>query len=191
LIDCLGFKRSNVRRLAALPKQLERGRAFRRFDQSFRDKALACCEKFPALLDRPASSAHWEALLSVDQIDAGEALLFAKLAEGNASLLATGDQRSLIALGNADQLRLFRNEIRGRVICLESALLRLVNSLGADVVGKAFQPLRGVDTKIDIFFGHKIEFMREEVVRQLSSYLNDLRVRLGDDFLGDSLAFGE
>jgi hypothetical protein len=56
LIECLGFKQSNVRRLAALPKQLERGRAFRRYNQAFRDKALACCREFPALLDRPASN---------------------------------------------------------------------------------------------------------------------------------------
>jgi hypothetical protein len=157
LIECLGFKQSNVRRLTAL-------------------------------VDRPASNAHWEALLSVDQIDEGEASLFAKLADGNASLLATGDQRSLIALGNSDQLSLFRKEIRGRVICLESALLRLVYSLGAEVVGEAFQPLRGIDAKIDIFFGHKTEFITEEVVRQLPSYLNDLRGKLGDDFLADTPA---
>lgn len=191
LINCLGFSRSNVRRLAALPKQLERGRAFRRYDQAFRDKALACCEEFPAMVDRPTSDAHLEALISVDQIDEGEAILFAKLAECNASLLATGDQRSLIALGNADQLSLFRDKIRGRVICLESALLLLVRSLGAEVVGKAFQRLRGVDKKIDILFGHKTEFMTEEIVRQLSSYLTDLRGKLGDDFLANSPASGE
>ena len=77
-------------------------------------------------------------MISVDQIDEGEALLFAKLAEGSASLLATGDQRSLIALGNAEGLDGFRDQIRGRVVCLESALLLLVQSLVRNRWAKRF-----------------------------------------------------
>lgn len=122
----------------------------------------------------------------MDQIDEGEALLFAKLAECSASLLTTGDQRSLIALGNAEGLQSFRDEIRGRVVCLESALLLLVKSSGSMSVGEAFQRLRGVNTKIDILFGYKIEFSDDEILRQLSSYLDDLRSKLGDDFLCDN-----
>lgn len=191
LINCLGFEPSNVRRLAALPHQLQRGRAFRRYDQATRDEALARCRDFPAMEDRPTSNEHLETLISVDQIDEGEALLFAKLAEGTASLLTTGDQRSLIALGNAEGLSRFRDEIRGRVICMESVLLLLVQSLGAEKVGIAFQRLHGVNTKIDVLFGYKTEFITEEVVRQLSSYLSDLRGKLGDDFLSDSPPSGE
>ena len=75
-----------------------------------RDEAVTRCSEIPAIEDRPISSEHWEKLISVDQIDEGEALLFAKLAEGSASLLTTGDQRSLIALGNAEGLDSFRDE---------------------------------------------------------------------------------
>ena len=108
--------------------------------------------------------------------------LFAKLDEASASLLTTGDQRSLIALGKAEGLNSFRDQIRGRVVCLESALLLLVQSVGVQSVGEALQRLRGVNTKIDVLFGYKTEFVEDEIVRQLSSYLKDLREKLGDDY---------
>jgi len=188
LIACLGFEKTSVRRLAALPHQLQRGRSFRRYDQGIRDEVITRCIEIPTIEERPVSSKHWETLISVDQIDEGEALLFAKLAEGSASLLTTGDQRSLIALGNAEGLQSFRDEIRGRVVCLESALLLLVKTLGSQLVCEAFQRLRGVNTKIDILFGYKTEFSDDEIMRQLSSYLDDLRIKLGDDFLSDDSA---
>ncbi len=181
LIAYLGFEKTSVRRLAALPHQLQRGRSFRRYDQAIRDEVITRCIEIPTIEERPVSSKHWETLISVDQIDEGEALLFAKLAEGSASLLTTGDQRSLIALGNAEGLQSFRDEIRGRVVCLESALLLLVKTLGSQLVCEAFQRLRGVNTKIDILFGYKTEFSDDEIMRQLSSYLDDLRIKLGDD----------
>ncbi len=86
-----------------------------------RDDAVTRCSEIPAIEDRPISGEHWEKLISVDQIDEGEALLFAKVAEGSASLLTTGDQRSLIALGNAEGLDSFRDEIRGERHEIETA----------------------------------------------------------------------
>lgn len=183
LVACLGFELSDVRRLDALPHQLQRGRSFQRYDEIARTEALTRCHEVRSIEDRPTSSEHWEKLISVDDIDEGEALLFAKLAEVSASLLTTGDQRSLIALGKADGLNSLRDQIRGRVLSLESALLLLVQRVGAQSVGEAFQRLRGVNTKIDVLFGYKSEFVEEEIVRQLSSYLKDLREKLGDDFL--------
>jgi hypothetical protein len=183
LVACLGFSLSDLRRLDALPHQLQRGRSFRRYDEIARTAALTRCHEVRSIEDRPTSSEHWETLISVENIDEGEALLFAKLAEAAGSLLTTGDQRSLIALGNANGLNSFRDQIRGRVVCLESALLLLLQKVGTQFVGGAFQRLRGVNTKIDVLFGYKTDFVEEEVVRQLNSYLRDLREKLGDDFL--------
>ena len=186
LVACLGFELSAARRLDALPHQLQRGRSFRRYDEAARSEALTRCHEIRSIEDRPTSSEHWEKLISVDYIDEGEAFLFAKLAEASASLLTTGDQRSLIALGKAEGLNSFRDEIRGRVVSLESALLLLVQSVGAQSVGEALQRLRGVITRIDVLFGYKTEFVEEEIVRQLNSYLKDLREKLGDDYLGEA-----
>lgn len=183
LVACLGFELSNVRRLDALPHQLERGRSFRRYDENARNEALTRCREVRSIEERPTSSEHWEKLISVEDIDEGEALLFAKLAEVSASFLTTGDQRSLIALGKAEGLNNFRDQIRGRVVTLESALLLLVQSVGAQTVGAAFQRLPGVNTKIDLLFRYKTEFVEEEIERQLTSYINDLREKLGDDFV--------
>ena len=92
---------------------------------------------------------------------------------------------SLLALGKAEALNSFRDQIRGRVVCLESALLLLVQSIGAQSVGDALQRLRGVNTRIDVLFGYKTEFVEEEIVRQLSSYLKDFREKLADDYLSE------
>jgi hypothetical protein len=185
LVDCLGFELSDVRRLDALPHQLQRGRSFRRYDEAARSEALTRCHEVRPIEDRPTSSEHWAKLISVDDIDEGEAFLFVKLAEASTSLLTTGDQRSLIALGKAEGLHSFRDQIRGRVVCLESALLLLVQNVGAQSVGEALQRLRSINTKIDVLFGYKNEFVEEEIVRQLRSYLKDLREKLGDDYLSE------
>lgn len=51
---------------------------------------------------------------------------------------------------------------------------------------KHFSDFGGINTKIDVLFGYNTEFVEEEIVRQLSSYLKDLRETLADDYISDA-----
>lgn len=134
-------------------------------------------------LDEQPDKLAFDRLLSVDGIDEGEAFLFATLAEHPACLLTTGDGRSLVALGQALELQDVRDQVRGRIVPLEAALILLVRRLGATVVGARLKPLAAIHRTIDIVFGTKDEFDDAEAVRQITSYLDSLRQSMGDDLL--------
>lgn len=183
LVAVLGFAADAVRRLPALPHQLQKGRSFQRYDSAAREAVLAKCEATPSWDARPADSTRFDRLVAVDGIDEGEAFFFATLAERPACLLTTGDNRALVALGNASDLADVRDQIRGRLVALEGALLLLVRSLGAETVGSRLKPLASVHRTIDIVFGTKDHFDDAEAVRQITSYLDSLRQSIGDDLL--------
>ena len=182
LAAALGFTPDAIRRLPALPHQLRKGRTFRRYDESARQAAAARCEAVLPLDEQPDKLAFGR-MLSVDGIDEGEAFLFATLAERHACLLATGDSRSLIALGQAPEMQDVRDQVRGRIVPLEAALILLVRRLGATAVGPRLKPLAAVHRTIDIVFGTKDEFDDAETVRQITSYLDSLRQSMGGDLL--------
>lgn len=71
-----------------------------------------------------------ESLMSVPNIDSGEAILFAKLISTEASFLATGDKRSLKAILEEVELQKFRTHFLNRVYTFESVLLFLLDRKG-------------------------------------------------------------
>ena len=183
LATVLGFAPDAIRRLPALPHQLQKGRSFRRYDLAARTTVLTKCEATASWDERPADNERFDRLVSVDGIDEGEAFFFATLSERPACLLTTGDSKALVALGNASDLADVRDQIRGRIVPLEGALLLLVRSLGAEAVGSRLKPLAPAHRTIDILFGTKDHFDDDEAVRQITSYLDSLRQSLGDDLL--------
>ena len=183
LATVLGFAPDAIRRLSALPYQLQKGRSFRRYDLAARTTVLTKCEATASWEERPADNERFDRLVSVDGIDEGEAFFFATLSERHACLLTTGDSKALVALGNASDLADVRDQVRGRIVALEGALLLLVRSLGAEAVGSRLKPLASVHRTIDILFGTKDHFDDDEAVRQITSYLDSLRQSMGDDLL--------
>lgn len=183
LAASVGFTANEIRHLPALPKQIERGRSFRRYDESSRTAILTKCDATGKWNQRPISVETFDQLTQTKGIDEGEALLFTTLMENPGYFLATGDVKSLVALGQSKELGELRNRIRGRVISLEIALLMLVHALGATVVGSRLKPFSAIHKTVDILFGTKDVFDDSETIRQVTSYLNDLRSRMGDDLL--------
>jgi hypothetical protein len=184
LATSLGLSRESVRRLPALVKQLQQGKSIgRKYPDAQREQALSVCKSTRPFVARAQEVALQARLVRVDNIDDGEAVLFATLAEQPFWYLTTGDQRSLIALGQAAELADVRERVSGRILCLETVLLLLIQRLGAAEIGARFQPIQGVHTKIDIFFGYKETFDDATLIDQITSYLSDLRKNMGCDIL--------
>lgn len=184
LAASLAIDPAGIRRLPALPHQLDRGRRLRKqYDAGAIARARAACERYPAVPGIPAELDRLARLNQVSHLDEGEALLFALLCEHPSWLLTTGDKRAVIALGTAAGLQDVRDQLRGRVLPLEAALIRLVHHLGADAVGRRLRPLGAAYTTLEILFGFKDAFDDAECLRQLDSYLRDLIAQAGGDLL--------
>lgn len=184
LAEALGINPACIRRLPALPHQLDRGRRLRKqYDAAAIARARAACDEYPAVPGIPTDLDRLARLNQEPNLDEGEALLFALLCEYPSWLLTTGDKRAVIALGTAAGLQDVRDQLRGRILPLEAALIRLVEHLGAKTLGEHLQPQAKSYKTLEILFGFKDEFDDAECLRQLNSYLRDLVAQAGGDLL--------
>lgn len=67
-------------------------------------------------------------------LDAGEAILVSHASRVPDSLMATGDKRAIRSLAAAPQCAAITRRLRGRVLCLEQVLLRIVDGIGFETV---------------------------------------------------------
>jgi hypothetical protein len=179
----LGFKPEDLRRLPAVEFQLSRGKKFKeKFPSNVRASAIAVAQKIAPLTERPASDAMLQQL-NVDDIDEGEAVMFALLAENPSWLLTTGDRRSLVALGTQPDLSTARNSLAGRLVCIETVLRLLVINDGVEQIAKAFAPVRECDTKLRVIFSEANATNRESCLAGIDSYLTNLRTAVGETLL--------
>ncbi|MEZ5343886.1 MAG: hypothetical protein R2706_21335 [Acidimicrobiales bacterium] len=144
-----GVSFADCGRLPALPHMLRRGSVPRRFGKERCEALIEIAEGIPAL---PGSaSSGLERFLPVPDVDPGEAQLFAAAADKK-FLVLSGDKRALRAVckveGAADALA-------GLVIPLESALIALHASIGADALRSRVAPLRSLDTTVRICFSER------------------------------------
>lgn len=180
--ESVGIAPANIRRLPALPYQIDRGRSLRKqFSIEALGRARRACDRYQSIESGPDDLDRVTRFQQVPLIDDGEALLFSLLCEQPLSLLTTGDKRALIALAGAKSLSADRDLLCGRIVSLEAALLRLVKHLGAEEVGRRFCPLWTTHATVEVIFGHKAAFDDTECLRQLTSYLGDLIRQVGSD----------
>ena len=183
-VELLGFDIENVRRLDALPHQLERGRKFReRYSYKVRAKAIEGCKQIASLIERPAQDDVLQRLASVSRIDEGEALMFALMTERDVYILASGDKQAMRTLATTPELADIRSSVAGRVVCLEAVIRLLVRQLGARRTATAFTPLRNSNTTLRVVFSLGEKTPKAQCLAALRSYLNDLKNDVGDDFL--------
>ena len=122
IIDTFRFKCESMRKKAEKKKEMEKADAY--------TKSLNLMEAFHVI---KASSDELPLIAELKRtnIDDGEALLLAKLAMDNepSRLLATGDNRFILALGEADGLPDIIGNCKGRIISLNHLLARFVKQM--------------------------------------------------------------
>ncbi len=129
-------------RLAALPYMLKKGTLPRRYGEEACGKLLPIANAMPPAPEAdPASLSLFSA---VEDIDSGEAQLFAAAAQHGLSVV-THDKRALRALAGVPSVH---PQLCGRIVVLESALVALCARLGAAALAAALAPLSGVDRAI-------------------------------------------
>ena len=185
VVAILAVDRSRVYRLDSLTYMLRRGtRLGAGWDARYRMQALAAAERIDVWREQP-SAELLQRFQDVPDVDAGEAGLFASLAEQPLYLLASGDKRALRAICQEPGLRAIRDAVAGRVICFESVLAALVDGYGHVPIGNAFAPLRTYYGSLNLVFtDHILSQERPDQCRYaIDSLLRELRAAVGEGFL--------
>lgn len=179
-VRALGANLESCFRLPALPHMLRRGRVRRRYGAEACDSMVRLAMTLPTI---PQPSAEWLGpLAAIQEIDPGEALIFATAAESGGTVVS-GDKRALASLKD---LQGHREALTGRVVVFEAVLLRLCHDLGADVVRHRVQPLETLDSVVRVCFSSQGSDPEEGLL----SYFDDLRGAVSPLTLWDPPAGG-
>lgn len=142
----LGVDRSECGRLPALPYMLRRGRLRSRYGDAVSDALIPLADAVPSM---PAANAEWlDKFAGIPEIDPGEAQLFALAAQGQL-IAASGDKRALRAIKDIPEVC---DALAGRLVVLEAVLIRLCDEHGVSAIRARIDPIRAVDTVIQVCF---------------------------------------
>jgi hypothetical protein len=181
-VSVLGFDLVDSARLETLPYILQRSRKLRHLPVDVKEKIAQGCKRVPTLHDAPNSDLLQQ-LTDVADIDAGEAVLYALLAQHPLCLLTSGDKRAMRAVATAAPLHGVRRSVAGRVVCLETVLLELVKQDGVSTIAQALSSARSQNTLLRVAFSPGCIANPAECMNALSRYYQKLVDDVGEDFL--------
>jgi hypothetical protein len=162
-------------RLPALPHMLRKGRLRRRLGDDTCGALITIAESIAVI--RQPSGTWLDELIPLENIDFGEAQLFASAAEAGL-LVVSGDKRALRALKDVER---FASALSGRIVVLEAILIALCDRLGADKVRVRIGSLAAADTMVQVCFSSENPNPREALL----SYYKDLAAELSPLVLWD------
>ncbi|MBO7092789.1 MAG: hypothetical protein J6W23_13470 [Victivallales bacterium] len=149
IIDTFRYKCDNMRKKAEKKKEVEKADSYA--------ISLKLMETF-SVIEATPEEMPLVAELKRTNIDDGEAMLLAKLAmdDDPARLLATGDNRFISALGEADGLPDIIGNCKGRIISLNHLLACLVRRMDfATLLAQMTAPLaQSMDGTVRMAFKH-------------------------------------
>jgi hypothetical protein len=183
LEDLAGAVGRELRRLDPLPSQIKRANWCKdRFDETQRHVALEMASKVKSVKER-ADDDLFQKLVKVEEIDEGEALLFAHAASDPQCLVTTGDLRALQALSVDPSLSEVRGLLARKVLPLEVCVKLLLDRFGHHRVAEALGAVRNCNKTLGVIFsGHNCR--NETDCRQaVHSCLRDLARKLDSGIL--------
>jgi hypothetical protein len=171
----LGLKLENCARLPALPYMLRRGSLFKRLGPTACQKLLHIARSMQSV---PQPGKTWlEKLTPIDNIDPGEAQLFASGADFR-FLVLSADKRAMRELKKVEGMP---EALKGKIVVLESILLALCTSLGTGEVQRRVSPIVSLDTMLSVCFSSG----NNNPMECLQSYYRNLRTELAPLVLWD------
>jgi hypothetical protein len=181
-VAALGFTFADTYRLEALPFVVKSNKKQPKLPTEVVDLVLQQCTQISVLSERPSDDLL-QMLAAAPTIDAGEAVLYALLAEQPSAFLTSGDKRAMRAIAQAPSLTAIRTAVAGRVISLETLLLRLVKAHPVAMVGAALTPVLPLNTVVRVAFSPNNLVQPAECVQALTRYQQALIEEVGANFL--------
>jgi hypothetical protein len=120
----------------------------------------------------PQPSITWlDKLTLIDDIDPGEAQIFAAAAESGL-IVVSGDKRALHALKDVEG---FADALTGRIVVLESILLALCDQHGYEGVRRRVAPLTASDQVMKVCFSRENPHPPEALLSYFSAIIADVQ----------------
>jgi hypothetical protein len=152
----------------------------KRYGRESVQRVLSFVEKTSELGECDVDEQRLEQLLEFEDIDVGEALLFAAGAEKRSARVVTGDKRALRTLCKVNH-RSVLNSLCGCVICLEQMVYRLIVHNNFMIVRERVSAARDVDKVVQtIAFSRGPDTTKNTAINALRSYTVDLRASTGE-----------
>ncbi|MBD9565274.1 hypothetical protein [Pseudomonas sp. PDM09] len=107
-------------------------------------------------------------------IDSGEAVLFAAMYQSPSDCMVSGDKRAFVALSKIDNHAAVAG-IWARLICLEEAIMLILEHGNFDDVSAKVRARNDVDKALSLAFGHSRTADHASVKEALNSFVADLQ----------------
>lgn len=143
----------------------------RKYSQSVRDRAIQFVNNCQPVIVSDCD--EFDVLTQL--LDVGEATLVMATLDSDSFILMTGDKRCLQTVATRPEIADAYERLQGRVICLEQVLLRLIRSVGFEVVKARVIVAWDCDTAIKACFGSGMAATEAQVVDALDGYIEALR----------------
>lgn len=177
-LTALGVTKADVRVLPSAAHYFRRSAKLRsRIGNAVADRAARFAESVTVIQSAPDPS-EYAALLAVDGIDAGEAVLFAATKAARDWQLLTGDKNGLRALASSSSCSDVCRRLTSRVMCLEQIVVRLIDHHGFPSIKRKIVPVAQCDVVLQVAFYD--DSVTEAKVREaLDRYILPLRSQTG------------
>ena len=173
-ISSLGLTQADLRVLPTAKFYFRQSRRLKKvYPESLLQRTLEVVNACAALT--PTVDEELQRLQVVEGIDPGEEVLIVATKTEPSFYLVTGDKCCLTALATAGELQDIRGRLKGRVICVEQLILRVIETQGFELVLTKVLPARDYDTALKSIFGSGEKATRENVLLSLEAYIQDLR----------------
>ena len=181
-VGTIGFALEETCRLEALSYIVRKHKKPSPLPPEIVERVIHACKTVPVLSEAPDLELV-QSLTNTPTVDAGEALLYALLAEHPGYLLTSGDKRAMNAIAQIQALGLIRAAVAGRVICLETLLLKVLEQHDIADVARALAPVLPQNVTLRSIFTPNNIRKPALCLEGLSAYQQALIAQVGAGFL--------
>lgn len=180
-LHVLGLSRDDVFVLNTIKYQLQKQRRRTKLEAKYGREGVKRALEFVLSVHEIDSEPDLDDLATlavVEDIDSGEAVIFAATKGSSDSILLMGDKRALTAICSANSCSSICARLKGRVICFEQ-IISLICAAEFDSAKPKIVTAISCDTVLQIVFAGRLEATLDAVNEGLDSYIADLRRHTG------------
>lgn len=151
-----------------------------KYSEELLQNTLKAIGNYQFIPDDFVNDKKYLSLADIDKIDSGERLLFSLKHPDKNYLILTGDKNSIIQLSQQQNVDNIQSELKGKIVCLEYIVLKLIEINGFDFVETRMNENDfGGDMTSKLVFS-QTNLTCEKAKEGLLSYFNDLKEKTKD-----------
>lgn len=181
-LEVLGLSRDDVYVLNTVKYQLRKGRSLNRLVEKYGVEGLNRALEFVLSVNEIQGEPDIDELhllSTIEDIDAGEAVLFAATRTLDDFIIITGDKKALKAIGKAAGCTFLRKRLEGRVLCFEQVVALILRTQGLDTIKPGIVSALSCDTALRVAFGSEMDTTLDGALDALDYYVSELRMETG------------